>query len=144
LVNRFLNRIKNINLIAFTIGIVYLWFGILKFFPNVSPAEELAKNTLDVLTFGLIPSNISFFILAIWETLIGVLLIANVYNRAVIMFALIHMIFTFTPLFFFPKIAFNDVPFSLTLVGQYIAKNIIIVGALVILLKEYKRKLKTI
>jgi hypothetical protein len=31
-------------------GIVFLWFGILKFFPSVSPAEELAIRTIDVLS----------------------------------------------------------------------------------------------
>lgn len=132
-------RFKKINLIAISIGMVYLWFGLLKFFPNVSPAEELAKNTVDQLTFGLLPSNFSFIVLAIWETIIGILLLLNLYNRVVIIAALVHIVFTFSPLFFFPELVFKEVPFSLTLVGQYIAKNIIILSALLLLFTEKKK-----
>ena len=132
-------RLKKINLIAISIGMVYLWFGLLKFFPNVSPAEELAKSTVDQLTFGLLPSNFSFIVLAIWETIIGILLLLNLYNRVVIIAALVHIVFTFSPLFFFPELVFKEVPFSLTLVGQYIAKNIIILSALLLLFTEKKK-----
>jgi uncharacterized membrane protein YphA (DoxX/SURF4 family) len=100
-------RFKKINLIAISIGMVYLWFGLLKFFPNVSPAEELAKSTVNELTFGLIPSNFSFIVLAIWETIIGILLLLNLYNRVVIIAALVHIVFTFSPLFFFPELVFK-------------------------------------
>jgi hypothetical protein len=31
-------------LLRVTLGIVFVWFGILKFFPNVSPAQELAAH----------------------------------------------------------------------------------------------------
>ena len=132
-------RLKKINLTAISIGMVYLWFGLLKFFPNVSPAEELAKSTVDQLTFGLLPSNFSFIVLAIWETIIGILLLLNLYNRVVIIAALVHIVFTFSPLFFFPELVFKEVPFSLTLVGQYIAKNIIILSALLLLFTEKKK-----
>ena len=40
-------------------GIVFLWFGVLKLFPGLSPANDLAVRTIDTLTFGLIPGNIS-------------------------------------------------------------------------------------
>jgi hypothetical protein len=55
-----------------SLGIVFLWFGILKFFPSVSPAEELATRTIDVLSGGLIPAAVSLPLLAGWESLIGV------------------------------------------------------------------------
>jgi len=137
-------RLQKIRWIAFSIGIVYLWFGLLKYFPNISPAEELAKNTVDRLTFGIIPSNISFILLAIWETVIGVLLILNLLKRFTVVLALVHMACTFTPLFFFPEVTFNEIPFSLTLTGQYIIKNVIIIGALVMLLIENGKKPRAI
>ena len=52
-------------------GIVFLWFGVLKFFPGLSPATDLAVRTIDMLTFGLIPGNISLILLAILESAIG-------------------------------------------------------------------------
>jgi len=35
-----------------SIGLVFLWFGVLKFFPSVSPAEDIAVKTLTALTLG--------------------------------------------------------------------------------------------
>ena len=120
-------------ILALTIGLVYLWFGLLKFFPELSPAEDLAKNTIDKLTFGLIPASISIILLAIWETSIGLLLVFNRTSRAVLTFALLHMLLTFSPLLLFPDQSFSSLPVGFSLLGQYIFKNIIIVGALVTL-----------
>ena len=124
------------NIIAISIGIVYLWFGILKFFPNLSPAEEVAKDTINILFLGMIPSNISIIMLAIWETVIGLLLLTNNYQRLAITLALVHITLTFIPFIVFPDLSFGEVPFSFTLLGQYIAKNIIILSALISLLKR--------
>ena len=129
------DRIVNNHILAISIGLVYLWFGVVKFFPQFSPAEELAKSTINSLTFNLIPASISIILLAIWETLIGLLLIANVYRRLIVVLALIHMVLTFTPLFLSPKQSFVNPPFCFTLLGQYIFKNVIIIGALLTLYK---------
>ncbi|MFL1012650.1 doxx family protein [Flavisericum labens] len=135
-----MKQIKSNHILAITVGIVYVWFGVLKFFPHLSPAEGLAKNTIDIITMGLIPSNISIILLAIWETLVGLLLIMNIYRKKVIILAFVHIILTFVPLFIFTKDAFAIPPFSFTLLGQYIFKNIIIIGALVTLYKLPERK----
>lgn len=130
--------ITNNHFLAISIGVIYLWFGALKFFAGISPAEELAVNTIDVLTFSLIPSQISIILLAIWETAVGLLFVLGIYKRTVISLALIHMVLTFTPLFFFPEQIFTSLPFQLTLLGQYILKNVIIIGALITLYKLTK------
>lgn len=129
-------RIMKNHILAITIGLVYLWFGALKFFNHLSPAEDLAKNTINVLTFGYIPSNISIILLALWETIIGVFLILNIYRKPVIILALVHLVFTFTPLMFFPTQSFNHSFVVFTLLGQYIFKNIVFVGALLTLYKK--------
>lgn len=120
-------------ILRISIGVIYIWFGVLKFFPGVSPAEELAKETIHLLTFRLIGPNLSLLLLAIWETVIGVLLLVGVYSRWVIRFVLLHMLCTFTPLFLLPALSFTAAPFSLTLVGQYIIKNIVIISALFVI-----------
>ena len=38
------------SLLRITVGIVYLWFGALKFFQGLSPAEQLAMQTIHELT----------------------------------------------------------------------------------------------
>lgn len=129
------NRISKTNVLPICIGLVYLWFGSLKFFTSLSPAEDLAINTIQRLTMGLLPTHISIMALALWETIIGLLLILQIFKRQVIVMALIHISMTFTPLLFFPELIFNENMFLPTLLGQYIFKNIIIIGALLSLLK---------
>ncbi|MCF8274026.1 MAG: doxx family protein [Flavobacteriaceae bacterium] len=133
---RIIEQIKKNHILAITIGLVYLWFGGLKFFNHLSPAEDLAKSTIDVLTLGLIPSNVSIILLAIWETLIGIFLISNIFRKQVVIIALIHLVFTFTPFIFFPNQSFNHSPLVFTLLGQYIFKNVVIIGALLTLYKQ--------
>ena len=113
-----------------SISTIYLWFGMLKFFPGVSPAETLAKETMTLLTFGLIPPAISIVLLAIWEVSIGFLLIFLPRKRVGFHLAMLHLVFTFTPLILLPADSYQHYIFSLTLVGQYILKNIIILCAL--------------
>lgn len=129
----FKNRISQNHILAFCIGLVYVWFGVLKYFSGESPAEDLAKNTIDLLTFGIISSKISILLLALSETIIGLFLILNIYRKPVIIVALIHITFTFTPLFLFPEKSFTNSIFSFSLLGQYIFKNIVIIGALITL-----------
>ena len=134
------NRISINCLPCIGIGIVYLWFGALKFFPGVSPAETIALDTISELSFGLITPDLSIILLAVWETAIGVLLITGIFNRTALYLAVIHMVLKFTPFLFFPELTFTDAPFGLTLLGQYIVKNIVFLAILVFLLSKEQRK----
>ncbi|WP_242082587.1 doxx family protein [Aestuariivivens sediminis] len=127
---RFISSINKYRLLCISIGIIYLWFGTLKFFPQLSPADALAKQTITFLTVGLIPETISILILAIVEVTIGLFLICNYQIKTVVVVAILHLILTFIPVLFFPEISFAKAPFVLTLVGQYIIKNIVIISAL--------------
>ena len=127
-------RIKQLSLIPLSIGLVYLWFGSLKFFAGVSPAENLAKDTIHNLTLGLLTPEMSILLLAVWETLIGVMLIFNIRYRLALNLALVHIVLTFSPFIFFPDLLWTDAPFGLTLLGQYIIKNIVFLGVLLVLL----------
>jgi len=127
-----------ITILRISIGIIYLWFGVLKFFPQVSPAEDLAKETIQLLTFGFIPSDLSLILLAGWETIIGLLLISGLFKRAAIPMVVAHLICTFTPLILLPHRSFTHRPYALTLVGQYIIKNIVIVSALLVIRAKEK------
>jgi uncharacterized membrane protein YphA (DoxX/SURF4 family) len=120
---------RSLTLLRCSIGIIYLWFGMLKFFHGYSPAEDLAIMTIHKLTAGFIPAQTSIILLAIWETVVGVLLIAGFQIRKVLILLLLHMVCTFTPLLLFPALSFKIIPFSFTLAGQYIMKNIIIISA---------------
>lgn len=133
---------KKRNLLLISLGIVYLWFGVLKFFPHLSPAEALAKNTIAKLTMGVIPLDVAIVLLAIWETSIGIMLIFDIYRRYAIPLALLHIILTFTPMIFFSDEIFSNGAFIPSLVGQYIIKNIIIISVLVSSYPESKHEKK--
>ena len=49
----------SIAILRISLGAVFLGFGLLKFFPGVSPAQDLVEHTTAILTLGLIPSPVS-------------------------------------------------------------------------------------
>ena len=112
-----------------SMGVVFLWFGLLKFFPGLSPAASLATRTIERLTFGLIPADVSLLILATWESLIGLGLLLGIFLRLTLFLLFLQMLGTITPLFFFPQEAFILFPFVPTLEGQYIIKNLVLISA---------------
>lgn len=122
-----------ILLLRISLGIVFFWFGFLKFFPGLSPAEGLALKTIDVLTFGMVPENLARIILAGWEVLIGIGLLTGVALRAILFLLFAQMIGTVTPLFIFPAEAFTIIPFVPTMEGQYILKNMVIISAALVI-----------
>ncbi len=120
-------------LLRISIGIVFFWYGIQKFFPGVSSAEELATRTIEMMTFGLVKQALSIPLLAAWEVFLGVTFITGRLMRIAIPLLFLQMIGTFMPLFLFPSETFETVPFVPTIVGQYIFKNIVVItGAMVI------------
>lgn len=129
---------KHFKYLSISIGIIYFYFGFLKFFPHHSPAEDIAMHTLEELTFHAFPCTYLFYILAAWETLVGISLIFNIYKRTGILFALLHMVMTFSPFVVLPEEAFQEASFLPSLLGQYIFKNLVIIAGLLILWKDEK------
>jgi uncharacterized membrane protein YphA (DoxX/SURF4 family) len=118
-----------LSLLRWSVGLVFLWFGILKFFPGMSPAQELATKTISLLTFGRVPPSTSIWVLALWETLIGVGLLFNLFMRGTLLLLFLQMLGTITPLFLFPAEVFTRIPYAPTLEGQYIIKNLVLISA---------------
>lgn len=120
-------------LLRISLGVVFLWFGVLKFFEGMSPAQDLAGRTIEALSFGLVQPAVSLPLLALWECVIGLGLISGVWLRATLLLLFLQMIGTLTPIFLFPHEVFIRVPYAPTLEGQYIIKNMVLIsGALVI------------
>lgn len=132
---------NSVTYLRVSIGIVYLWFGILKFFSGGSPAEDLAQNTMYILFLGLISKGTLLIILAVWESIIGLGFITGKYIKVIIILMLVHMIGTFTPLLFFPNLTFLKFPYAPTIIGQYIIKNLVLItGALAVWKSLPKKK----
>lgn len=120
-------------LLRVSLGLVFFWFGVLKFFPGLSPAQDLATRTINLLTFGLLSPPLTIFILAAWECIIGLGLITGVWMRATLLLLFLQMLGTLTPLAFFPAETFTRFPYAPTLEGQYIIKNLVLVSAALVI-----------
>src|SRR4051812_6502266 len=102
---------RGVPLLRISLGVIFFWFGVLKFFPGLSPAQDLAARTIARLSMGVVGPSVSVPVLATWECLIGVGLIFNVFMRATLFLLALQMAGTWLPLFFFPAEVFTRVPY---------------------------------
>ncbi len=110
------------------LGLVFFWFGALKLVPGLSPAEELVRNTTYFV-------NPDWFlpVLAVWEMAIGLGLIFGVYMRLTLLLLFLQMPGTALPLVLLPDVVWTQFPYGLTMEGQYIIKNLVLVGTALVL-----------
>ena len=115
---------NGLTLLRISVGIVFLWFGALKLIPGASPAEILVRETLPFL-----PMELFLPVLAIWEMAIGLGFITGKFMRLTILLMFFQMIGAAAPIVLNPTAVFVKFPFVLTLEGQYIVKNAVLVSA---------------
>src|SRR5262245_12707522 len=119
----------SVVLLRLSLGGIFFWFGLLKFFPALSPAEALATRTLDMLTLGYLAPHLAMPLLALWETAIGLGLLLGVCPFVTLALLFLHMGGTLTPLVLFPNDVFTHIPYAPTLEAQYILKNVVLISA---------------
>lgn len=118
----FLNR-SSLTILRMSLALIFIWFGALKPFGQ-SPAVDLIKKTV----YWLDP-DVFIPILGVWEIAIGVCLLIVPLIRVGLFLLALQMPGTFLPLVLLPEICFTNFPFDLTLEGQYIIKNLVLIGA---------------
>ncbi len=123
---------NGVTLTRIALGIVFVWFGAIKFVPGWSPAGDLAARTIERLTLGVVEPSLAIPLLAVWETLIGIGLITGQFLRLTLLLLFIQMPGTMLPLVFFPSETFAAFPYAPTLEGQYIIKNLVLLGAAIV------------
>jgi len=116
-------RRNGLRVLRYALAAVFIWFGLLKPL-GMSPAEELVKNTVYFL-----PPDVFFPILGWWEVAIGMGLMYRPLNRIALGLLFLQMPGTMLPLVLLPEVCFTAAPFGLTMEGQYIIKNIVLIGA---------------
>lgn len=122
-----------VSLARVSLGLVFLWFGAIKFIPGWSPAEDLSTRTIATISFGLVQPGLGLPILAAWEVLIGVGLLTGRFLRITLLLLCLQMIGTFVPLVLFPGEMFTVTPFAPTLEGQYIIKNLVLISTAIVI-----------
>jgi uncharacterized membrane protein YkgB len=115
---------SGISVLRIGLGVVFLWFGLLKFFPGLSPAEGLVRNTI-----YFVDADSFIPVLATWESLIGLGLISGKFIRLTLLLLFLQMPGTALPLVILPDVVWTVFPYGLTLEGQYIVKNLVLIGA---------------
>lgn len=113
-----------IPILRMAVGVVYVWFGALKLFPGLSPAEQLVRDTVPFL-----PGDLFVPFLGLWEIVIGLGFLTGRGLRLVILLLFLQMPGTLSPIVLLPEQVFTAFPFGLTLEGQYIVKNLVLIAA---------------
>lgn len=121
-----------VDIVRVALGIIFVWFGFLKYFPGVSSEEAIATRTMDVLSFGLLSPGVSRVLLATWECAIGLGLITHTALRVTLLLLFTQMLGTLMPLVIFPGDTFTQFPFVPSLQGQFIIKNVVLIAAAII------------
>jgi uncharacterized membrane protein YphA (DoxX/SURF4 family) len=122
-----------VNVLRWTLGFIYLWFGGLKLFPGLSSAEYLAGTTLEMMSFGYLTPDLSLPLLGLWEAAIGLALLIGKSQRVAVISLYLHAAGTVLPLFLLPELTWSKPPIAASLEGQYIFKNLITIGAALVI-----------
>lgn len=122
-VTRLLAR-HSLTILRITIGIVFVWFGALKFFPGMSPAEHLIRESITFL-------SMDWFLpfLAALECTIGLCyILGGKFTRIAVVLMLGQMAGAMSPMVLRPDLIWVKFPFVWTLEGQYVFKDIVLIA----------------
>jgi uncharacterized membrane protein YkgB len=97
-------------------------------FGELSPAYDLVAATIYWLT-----PEIIIPLIGLWEVAIGLAFLFPPLTRVALLLLAPQMPATFLPLILLPAVCFTVFPFGLTLEGQYIIKNLVIISCALII-----------
>lgn len=114
-------------LLRISLGIIFVLFGFLKVI-GTSPAADLVAQTVPWL-----PRTFFVPFLGIWEMAIGIGFFKRAWIRPAIFLLFLQMPGTMLPLFILPDATWAAFPFALTIEGQYIIKNLVLISAAIVI-----------
>ncbi len=122
------------DFLRIALGIVFIWFGALKVL-KVSPVADLVGQTV----YWVRP-EVAVPFLGWWEALVGLGLIFRKALRTVLFLLFLQMSGTFLVLVMHPDLSFQAGNiFKLTLVGEFVVKNIVLIAAGLVIARTVKR-----
>jgi len=119
----------SISMLRVSLGLIILGFGVLKYFPGISPAENLVKATMHVMTFDLVPDMVAMVGTATLECFIGLSLIVRRGLRVTIYLLILWVMGVLSPVVLLPQRLFSGPGHAPTLEGQYVLKDLILFTA---------------
>jgi uncharacterized membrane protein YphA (DoxX/SURF4 family) len=111
------------------LGVVFIWFGALKVL-GVSPVATIVSGTLPWAD-----PRATVTALGAAEVAFGIALVTGFALRLVLPLMVAHLAGTFLTFVMLPQLMFrDDDPFLLTESGEFVAKNLVLIAATVVLL----------
>lgn len=119
----FLRRVA-VPVLRVSLGVVFVWFGMLKIF-EVSPVSQLVAKTV-----YWVDPDVIVPLLGVFEITVGVLLLLGRALRLTLLLFLVQMVGTFLTFLVLPDVTFRDGnPLLLTVEGEFVVKNLVLISA---------------
>ncbi|HEY5261122.1 MAG TPA: DoxX family protein [Solirubrobacteraceae bacterium] len=125
--------LHSITALRIAVGAIFLGFGILKYFPGVSPAQSIVEATTHILFLGVIPGDVAIKMIATLECFIGICLLLNRWMRLAVWLLAIEFVGILAPIFLLSGRLFTGPHHAPNLLGQYCLKDIILVTAALVI-----------
>jgi len=119
----------SVALLRIALGGIFLGFGLLKFFPGLSPAAALAEQTFGILTFGLVPAAVARVLIAILECAIGLCFLTGKGLRVGVWLLGLQLLGALSPLLLLAGELFSGPHRAPSLEGQYVIKDVVLIAA---------------
>ncbi len=123
----------SITLLRISMGAVLLGFGVLKYFPGVSPAQNMVLAVSHLLTFGLMPDHVTLVLLATVECGLGLSLITGWGLRVTIYVLAALVLGMLSPVVLLTGRLFSGAYHAPTLEGQYVLKDVLLLTATMVI-----------
>lgn len=117
-------------LLRISVGIVFLWFGILKLL-DASPVVPIITGA-----YPFFPMPLTLYAIGITEAMLGLLLLTNKFVRVAVIGIWMEMGGILGAPLFNPSMFFSGNPLYLTLEGEFIVKNLVLLAATLVVYKE--------
>lgn len=122
-------------LLRIAIGVIYLWFGVLKI-AGLSPVADMVASMIPFL-----PADLAVVSLGIVEVALGAALIAGFLVPWIAAVQVAHLLGTFGVFLFRPELAFVDGnPLLVTFEGEFVAKNLVLITGLLVVATHSRRR----
>ena len=116
----------SITVLRVALGAVFLGFGVLKFFPGLSPAADIAQRTIGALTFGVVGPTAALLLTAVLECVIGLTLLTGRFLKVGLLVLAGALVGIMSPIVLF----FHELfPHGPSLLGQYVLKDLVLAAA---------------
>lgn len=125
---------KSIKWLRISLGLIFFWFGLLKVV-GVSPVFEIVNAT-----FPFLATPEGLIILGVVEVLIGIALLFNIVSRLASCVLIFHLFGTLLSFVLAPDLLFFPSFPALSLLGEFVIKNIVLVTGAFVVIQEQKIK----